>query len=146
MELWELTAREAIRDLVARYNANGDAGRIPQVLDLFAPDATMEIASADGGARTYRGRDEIETIFTAAIDTFREAAEHRSQPGYLRHCVATHQIDVVDEHHATGRCYYFVLRAQGLDHWGRYVDEYEQRDGRWLFMYRKVTTDGRSPP
>ena len=27
MELWELFAREGIRDLVARYNSNGDTGR-----------------------------------------------------------------------------------------------------------------------
>ena len=27
MQLWELTARESIRDLVTRYNSNGDAGR-----------------------------------------------------------------------------------------------------------------------
>ena len=33
----------AIRDLVARYNANGDSGRFDQVLELFAPDAVMEI-------------------------------------------------------------------------------------------------------
>ena len=41
MELWELTARESIRDLVARYNANADTGRFDQVLELFAPDAVM---------------------------------------------------------------------------------------------------------
>jgi hypothetical protein len=32
-----LVARESIRDLVARYNANGDTGRFAQVLDLFRP-------------------------------------------------------------------------------------------------------------
>ena len=35
--------------------------------------------------------------------------------------------------------------AHGLDHWGRYMDEYEQRGGRWVFTRRKVTTDGRIP-
>jgi hypothetical protein len=34
MEGWELTARESIRDLVIRYNANGDSGRFAQVLEL----------------------------------------------------------------------------------------------------------------
>jgi hypothetical protein len=32
--------------------------------------------------------------------------------------------------------------AQGLDHWGRYVDEFAVIDGRWLFTSRRVTTDG----
>src|SRR3954470_1238678 len=43
METWELLAREAIRDLVARYNANGDTGRIDQVVALFAPDAVLDV-------------------------------------------------------------------------------------------------------
>ena len=147
MELWELAARESIRDLVARYNANGDSGRLAHVLELFADDATMELAGDEGEVRTFRGRTEIESIFTGAVSSFRESADARSQPGYLRHCVTTHQIDLVDRTHATGRCYFFVIRANGLDHWGRYLDEYEERDGRWLFTYRKVTTEGwGSPP
>jgi hypothetical protein len=56
--------------------------------------------------------------------------------------VFTHQIDFDDQTHARGRCYYQVLMAHGLDHWGRYFDEYGERDGRWLFTNRKVTTDG----
>jgi SnoaL-like domain len=145
MEPWELLARECIRDLVTRYNSNGDTGRLAQVFELFTPDATMQITSEDGETRTYRGIEEIKTIFTGAMGTFRATADKRAQAGYLRHCIATHQIDVGDEHHAKGRCYFFVIRANGLDHWGRYVDEYEERDGRWQFTYRKVTTEGRQP-
>ena len=37
MELDELIAREAIRDLVARYNAGADGGRFDEVVALFAP-------------------------------------------------------------------------------------------------------------
>ena len=33
----------------------------------------------------------------------------------------------------------------GLDHWGRYIDEYEVRDGRWVFTRRKVSLDGYVP-
>jgi len=145
MELWELLARESIRDLVTRYNSNGDTGRLTQVFELFTPDAAMEITSAGGETRTYRGIEEIKTIFTGAMETFREASDKRTQPAYLRHCIATHQIDLGDQQHAKGRCYFFVIRANGLDHWGRYVDEYEERDGRWQFTYRKVTTEGRQP-
>ena len=135
VEHWELVAREEIRDLVARYNANGDTGRFEQVLELFAPDAVMEIN--DG--RTYRGREEINEIFTGA----RDRADYGDRPVYLRHLTATLQIDVIDESNARGRCYYQVLTAAGLDHWGRYVDEYKTVDGRWRFASRRVTTDGR---
>jgi hypothetical protein len=146
MELWELEARESIRDIVTRYNSNGDSGRIEQVLDLFAPDARMETPIQRGAeSRVFRGREEIATIFSGTRDRWAVSAEQRATPAFVRHCVFTHQIDVIDRTHARGRCYFQVLMAHGLDHWGRYVDEYEERDGRWLFTYRKVTTDGHIP-
>lgn len=143
MEPWELVARESIRDLVARYNANGDTGRFDQLMELFAPDAVMEV-----GGTTYRGRDEIRTIFTGTKDRFADATKASgpaSPPAYLRHLTATLQIDLVDEASAKARCYFEVLTAIGLDHWGRYVDEFTVVDGRWRFARRKVTTDGFAP-
>ncbi len=137
MEHWELVAREEIRDLVARYNANGDTGRFEQVLELFAVDAVME--SSDGPV--WSGLDEIRTIFTGA----RDRASYGDHPVYLRHMTTTHQIEVIDEFSAKGRCYYQVLTAIGLDHWGRYVDAYKVVDGRWRFARRFVSIDGRSP-
>lgn len=136
MELWELAAREEIRDLVARYNANGDTGRFAQVIDLFAPDAVMQ---TDLGI--YTGHDEILRIFTGV----KERGAGAPAPIYLRHMTATHQIDVLDESAAKGRCYYQVLTAVGLDHWGRYIDDYRLVDGRWRFARRKVTVDGQNP-
>ena len=47
--------------------------------------------------------------------------------------------------HARGRCYYAVLTDRGLDHWGHYVDEYRQLDGRWLFKRRGITVDAAMP-
>jgi len=137
VELWELQAREAIRDLVARYNANGDSGRFAQVLELFAPDAQMVLPD---GTRT--GHDEIITIFTGAKDDLWTAA---GAPAYVRHVTGTHQIDLVDPTQATGRLYFQVITSVGLDHWGRYVDEYRCLDGRWRFARRQVTVDGYNP-
>jgi hypothetical protein len=137
MEHWELAAREAIRDLVARYNANGDTARFAQVIELFAPDAVMDV----GDGRLYTGHNEILTVFTRA----RDHAEGDHSPVYLRHLTATHQIDLIDEMTARGRCYYQVLTAIGIDHWGRYIDDYRTVDGRWLFARRRVTVDGRAP-
>ena len=137
MEVWELVARESIRDLVARYNANGDTGRFDQVVELFAPDAVMDV---DG--TVYEGREQIRTIFTSAAGSLKEHAEERSGPLYLRHNTSTLQIDVESETFARGRCYYFVIMAHGLDHWGRYIDEYAPVDGRWLFTKRREILDG----
>ena len=146
MELWELVAHESIRDLVARYNANGDTGRFPQVLELFANDAVMDV----GDGEVYEGIERIETIFTGTRERVKglDASDGRTAPAgkvYMRHHTSTLQIDLIDEHHAKSRCYYQVLMHHGLDHWGRYIDEYEQRDGRWLFTSRKVTLDGWVP-
>ncbi len=159
MELWELTARESIRDLVARYNANGDTGRFAQVMELFTDDGAMEIVTADGDVRRYEGHDAMATIFTgtqARWETEAAGARRadgagvargaspgaRGRPRHVRHFTATHQIDLGDRTHATGRSYFAVLMAHGLDHWGRYVDTYEERDGRWLFTLRRALTDG----
>jgi hypothetical protein len=139
MELWELTARESIRDLVARYNANADTARFDQVLDLFAPDAVMEVAG-----RAFEGRDAIRTIFTTTADSVAERAPGQTGPAYLRHSTSTLQIDVESPTAARSRCYYHVIMDHGLDHWGRYVDEYSCLDGRWYFVHRRVTTDGRT--
>lgn len=141
MDVGQAIAREGIRDLVARYNANADSGRFEQVLELFAPDATMDI----GDGRIYRGREEIATIFTGAREGWRSAAQETGAPPYVRHFVSTHQIDLLAADRARGRCYFQVLMAHGLDHWGRYLDEYAEIAGRWLFTHRRVSVDGRTP-
>ena len=135
MEPWELDAREQIRDLVARYNANGDSGRFASMLDLFAPDATLHIPSG-----SHHGRDEIEAVFTNAAT--KTGTGDGAKAAFIRHHTATLQIDLISVHEATSRCYYQVLTDRGLDHWGRYVDRYRGIDGRWLFTERNVTVDG----
>ena len=134
MEHWELIARESIRDLTARYNANGDSGRIGPMLDLFAEDALLEIS----GEQTCRGRDEIRGFFESVL----RGDGGRKKIRVLRHFIATHQIDVLDQGEARGRCYFAVLTEDGLDHWGRYQDRYRYIDGRWRFQERTVTLDG----
>jgi hypothetical protein len=52
---------------------------------------------------------------------------------------------VTGRERARGRCYYAVLTDRGLDHWGRYVDEYRREGERWLFAKRRATVDGRAP-
>lgn len=145
MELWELIARESIRDLVARYNASGDSGRFDQVLDLFANDAEMCL-DRDTGREVFQGHAEILTIFTGTkarwADDAAGAGGAETRPGYVRHRIATHQIDFVDRRHGVGYCYYQVVMHHGLDHWGRYFDEYREQDGRWLFTKRRVTREG----
>jgi len=139
MELWEIEARESIRDLVARYNANGDSGRIDPMSELFADDAIMTIAPDT----EHKGRQAIHAFFSGIASGTRDDQSKGGGVQYIRHYTATHQIDVLGRDQAKGRCYYAVLTDRGLDHWGRYIDEYRRIDGRWKFWRRTCTTDGR---
>jgi hypothetical protein len=142
MDHAEMSARENIRDLVARYNANGDSGRFDEMMALFWEDAEMELAGVDG-PDIRRGTDEIRRIFTDTAQRWGvDKAPAGSMPHHVRHCVSTLVIDLDDSGHARGYCYYHVIMPHGLDHWGRYFDRFEQRDGQWRFARRRVTRDG----
>jgi uncharacterized protein (TIGR02246 family) len=132
----ELAAREEIRDLVARYNALGDSGRIEALAELFAEDAELEIEG-----RAHAGRAAIRALFERAAEEARVGGAVRR----LRHFTSTHAIDLLSEDRARGRCYYLVLTEAGLDHWGRYTDAYRVEAGRWRFTRRAVTVDGLVP-
>ena len=47
MELWELSARERIRDSLARYNWSGDAMRLPELAESFCEDGELELRGGD---------------------------------------------------------------------------------------------------
>jgi 3-phenylpropionate/cinnamic acid dioxygenase small subunit len=143
MELWELMARESIRDLVARYNANGDSGRFEEMLKVFADDAVMELVSDEGTVRRYEGIAQVATIFTDTKAGWDVSVRPTASRHHVRHFTATHQIDLLDEEHARGRCYFLVIMGHGVDHWGRYIDEYGVRGGRWVITQRRALSDGR---
>jgi uncharacterized protein (TIGR02246 family) len=136
MEAWELDARECIRDLVARYNASGDSGRFDAMLELFAEDAVLEVPG-----RRIEGRAAIRSFFEGVA----RGEGGRPRVRVLRHFTATHQIDLVSESEARGRCYYQVLTEAGLDHWGVYQDVYRKQEGRWVFARRRASVDGSAP-
>ena len=139
MDLQAWQAREAIRELVARYNIEGDAGHFDVQVDLFTEDGWIEIP----GARRYQGRDRLRELFTGAVGS----ADPGAPPQRIAHHVSSLaiELDPEDPGSATGRCYYAVLTGTGLDHWGRYRDDYRFDDGRWRFASRRVSVDGRVP-
>jgi 3-phenylpropionate/cinnamic acid dioxygenase small subunit len=149
MTLDDLLAREGIRDLVSRYNSYGDSGKFDQLFELMTDDVVIEIISAIGEAEIHEGLEQAKQIFIGAQGRV-QLRDGQAIPTYIRHFTATHQIDLVDDDHATGRCYFAVIvgnaaEARGLDHWGRYVDEYVRIDGEWKFQRRRVHVDGELP-
>jgi ketosteroid isomerase-like protein len=143
MDAWEAIARESIRDIVARYNANADSGRLEAAMSVFAPDARLEMTEA-GETVTYDGREAIHGLLAGTQAKWIAAATRRAANPYVRHFLSTHLIEINGEEFARGRSYVAVLMAHGLDHWGRYVDQYRKIDGTWLIAHRRVMTDGRT--
>lgn len=131
VEHWQLSAREQIRELVARYNLAGDRGRVDEMLSLFAPDAALAVDGTE-----HAGHDAIRAVFTGAGVAF---------PRLMRHLTATLSIDVQAPDAAAAECYFQVLTDAGLDHWGRYRDSFACIDGTWLFARRSVRVDGATP-
>jgi hypothetical protein len=134
MDLWELVARECIRDTVARYNHAGDAGRFDDMVGCFADDGELTIV----GGETHRGRDALTAFFAGVGGT---------APGFthLRHCVTNLLIDVESPADAGAASYFQVITDIGLDHWGRYRDRFVPVGDRWLLARRSVKTDGYAP-
>jgi hypothetical protein len=142
MQLDEVAAREAIRDLVARYNLYGDSGRLDEMLRLFTGDGVLEYSEGHRHLESYEGHAGIRGFVEQTKQRFAEEASAGLASPYVHHHVSTHVIDVLGSEHATGRAYVLVLRASGVAEWGRYSDEYRRVDGRWLFARRAVRRDG----
>jgi 3-phenylpropionate/cinnamic acid dioxygenase small subunit len=139
LEPWEVAARVAIRDLVARYNAKGDAGRFDELLELFCEDGVVEIP----GQPERRGREAIRGLFEGVA--LRTGSGGDRPARYIRHFTSTLQVDFDSHEAARGRAYYQVLTDRGLDHWGRYVDRYRLDGESWRFAERRVSVDGAVP-
>lgn len=140
MELSDLAAREAVRDLVARYTWAGDRGRSEELAGLFALDGVLDVG--DHGGR-WEGRDEIVRRLDAVADRVAAAG---TVSGPVRHHVSSVLVDVTAPSEATSSSYFLVLTAIGVDHWGRYRDRLAVGpDGTWRFAERTVRVDGHAP-
>ena len=137
MQVWELAAREAIRELVARYAHAADGGRFDEVVASFTADGVLETPDRV----EHRGRAAI----AAFLHGTRTALTAATAAPYIRHHVSALRLDVADATAATGAAYFLVVTERGPDHWGRYRDRYACVDGRWLFAHRRVRLDGYAP-
>ena len=137
MQPWEVAAREAIRDLVARYNALGDRGQWDALIALFAQDGEIQVPELG----SCRGHEALRDFFTAAAS----GGGERATPTRIWHHTSTLVIDLEGQESARGSCYYAVLTEDGLDHWGRYRDAYVRAGSAWLFARRNVTVDRQVP-
>jgi hypothetical protein len=131
VELWELVAREHIRDTIARYNWAGDSGRLEGLAETFCTDGVLEIR----GGETLRGRSGIIAFLSTVT----------GKATIVRHNVANVLFINVTREQAQVSCYFTVLTHIGLDHIGRYRDTFVPDGDTWLIKHRKVSTDWAAP-
>jgi len=123
------------------------------MVEVFAPDGVMETAG-----QRYEGRAAIHSFMSSVVAAGRSDAPDdapaagrprtptedwiaRGRTPFIRHFTGTTQIDVLSPTSARARSYYLFLTVHGLDHWGRYLDEFAPVDGRWLITHRREITD-----
>jgi hypothetical protein len=138
VEMWELVAREQIRDTLARYNWSGDAGRLVGLAEAFCADGVLEIRDFE----PLRGRSAI-VAFLGGI-TGKLATGVDVKP-IVRHNIANVLFTGLTPDQAHVSSYFTVVTHVGLDHIGRYRDILVPDGDTWLIKHRKVSTDWAAP-
>lgn len=136
-ELAELQAREAARELIARYTWAGDRGRGDELAELFTADGVLDVGEHGG---LWAGRERIR----AELDALAAAGGDGPNPGHVRHHVSSVRIEIVSATETAVGSYFAVYTRIGLDHWGRYRDRIVLDQGVWRFAERRVRVDGSS--
>jgi len=141
VELWELAAREGIRDTISRYTWCGEFMDAAGFADCFTEDALLEIKDGE----TYRGREGVLSMIAGVRDRTRTAVAPAAggAPAVMRHHVSSIRIELESPDRARAFSYFAVfLPPHGHDHWGRYADELVREGERWRFRRRRVSVDG----
>lgn len=130
-DLATLIAKDAIRDLCARYMRGQDRLDRELHLSTFWPDATTDYGIFKGGAEDF-------------VDFAQDLlAGHLAN----QHLIGQTLIDV-DGERAFGEVYYYAFHRIVEDGApvdmvisGRYLDRYECRNGEWRFAHRSEFVD-----
>lgn len=136
MQVWELGAREGIRETIAAYSHHVDRGHIDEVVALFAPQGGITI---EGGV-SARGPEQLAAFFSGVGDSLRHSEVPR-----IRHHTSNIRVFIDAPTRARAETYFMCVTDAGLDHWGRYRDELVAIGRRWRFSNRSVRTDGWVP-
>lgn len=140
MDLWELAARERIRDTLARYSWSGDSLRLDEFAQAFCEDGELQLRGRD----PVRGRAAVIEFLSgvAAPDT---VATGSGVTRFVRHSVTNIRFLEVARQQAKVTSYFTVFTEIGLDHYGRYRDIFVPADDEWLIRHRFVSTDWAAP-
>jgi len=137
MDLWELVARERIRDTLARYNWSGDAARLDDLAQRFCEDGELELR----GGEPVRGRAAIVELLGGVLAATNPTAQASTVKRIVRHSVTNIRFTEVRPDEARVACYFTVFTEIGFDRHGRYRDVFVPVGDDWLIRHRLVSTD-----
>jgi len=127
-----VAAREAIRDLSARYCDCIWRNDLDGLVSLFTEDGTFVVEGLEIEAIS-RGRAQLRKVYEKAIAEM--------NPRLFIH---SHVVDLLGGNRATGRCYAEVYSAKfGMQRVGSgyYEDEYAKVGDKWKFASRRYFLD-----
>ena len=128
----EMAAREAIRDLSARYCDCIWRHDLDGLVSLFIEDGTFIVEGLEVEAIS-RGRAQLRKVYEKALSELNPRLFIHSQV-----------VDLLGGNRATGRCYAEVYSAKlGMQRVGLgcYQDEYAKVDNKWKFASRRYFLD-----
>jgi hypothetical protein len=134
VELWELSARECIRDSLAGYTWSGDALQLEELAETFCENGELELR----GAEPVRGRAAIVSFLGGVVAG---AGAPSGARRIVRHNVTNIRFTDLTPRRALVASYFTVVTEIGLDHLGRYRDTFVPVGERWLIRHRFVSTD-----
>jgi SnoaL-like domain len=138
VELWELVARERIRDGLARYNWSGDSLRLDELAESFCEDGELQLR----GEEPVRGRAAI-IAFVGGVAA--PGARPSGGARVVRHNLTNVRFLELTPGHARVVSYFTVVTEIGLDHYGRYRDTFIPVADEWLIRHRFVSTGWAAP-
>jgi hypothetical protein len=138
VELWELVARERIRDSLTRYTWSGDGMRLDELAQSFCEDGELEVR----GREPVRGRTAIVEFLGGVSQT---TPARGSVKRIVRHHLTNVRFTEVRAEQISVASYFTVYTEIGLDHYGRYRDVFVPMGDEWLIRHRFVSTDWHAP-
>ncbi len=145
MTLEQLLARESIRDTMARYTVAGDRLKVDDFVAVFAEDGVLESENVtEADSFRYEGRQAIAGWLTRWLEQARDQQAPTHGATFVRHHLATSQIELTGPDTARARTYWTAYTDIGPDHCGYYLDTFRREGDDWLIAHRRIRLDWRS--
>ena len=132
----------ALGRLQARYADIISRRSFPELVDVFRPDAVVDIDTVTRPERRLVGPEDLGAFIAGAIERY----------DHFTFVILNAVVDVdVDRDEATGRIFMCEIRHdRALDVWqnahGIYQDRYMRADGRWWFAARRYRSLAHAGP